>query len=258
MEHSEYSMLGNPMSKNGAFFLAKSIEGNIQAFTHIIKITLEANGIVVTPQIEQEISLYFRAKQEEYDKELFEEGIPDKLQTLLSYTKKSKLVAYCKRITISEDELVLLVHNCSQIGYTHKSKFLKYVPENRKLTKTDRTVMIKNEPKKFFGKIRAIFKERKNYMVHLFESDKIWHCIYYTYHEMEADNNQWKYGPHLHFVNYLWPEYTKRKVWESFDKREHDIKGVHIRLEPLPEYKPEGSQEFRALAKAFIDKYKKS
>ncbi len=95
-------------------------------------------------------------------------------------------------------------------------------------------------------------------MVHLFESEKIWHCIYYTYHEMEADNNQFKYGPHLHFVNYLWPEYTKRKVWESFDEREHNIKGVHIRLEPLPPPPTQANQEFRALTRAFIAKYKQS
>ncbi|MCJ7516214.1 MAG: hypothetical protein MUO89_09695 [Dehalococcoidia bacterium] len=246
------------MSKQGAIFLAKDIEGGIQASTHIMKITLEANGIVVTPQIEQKISLYFKMRQEEYDKKVFAQGVPEKLQTLLNYTKKSKLLAYCRRITITEEELFLLVHNCSQIGYTHQSKFLEYVPENRRLTESDRTVLIKNEPKKFFGKIRALFKERKNYMVHLFESDKIWHLFYYTYHEMEADKNKWKHGPHLHFVNYLWPEYTKRKVWESFDKREHNINGVHIRLKPIPEYKAEGNQEFRALAHALIAKYKQS
>lgn len=218
--------------------------------------TLQANGIEVTPQIEQEILLYFKAQQEEYDRELSSKGIPEKLQTLLGHTKKSKLVAYSKRITISEQELVLLVHNCSQIEYTHRSKFLEYVPENRRLTESDRTLIRQSEPKKFIGKIRAIFEERKNYMVHLFESEKIWHCIYYTYHEMEADNNQFKYGPHLHFVNYLWPEYTKRKVWESFDKREHNIKGVHIRLKPLPPPPPQANQEFRELAKAFINKYK--
>lgn len=246
------------MSKHGAFVLAKDVEGIIQMEIDMIKTTLQANGIAVTPQIEEEISLYFKTQQEKHDRELFAQGIPNKLKTLLSYTKKSKLVAYCKRITISEIELALLIHNCSQIEYTHKSKFLEYVPENRELTETDRTVMIKNEPNKFFNKIRAIFRERKNYMVHLFESGKIWHCIYYTYHEMETDNNQFEYGPHLHFVNYLWPEYTKRKVWESFDQRQHNIEGVHIRLEPLPPPTPQVNREFGTLARAFVAKYKQS
>jgi hypothetical protein len=47
-------------------------------------------------------------------------------------------------------------------------------------------------------------------------------------------------------------------VWESFDKRENNIDGAHIRLEPLPEYKQEGNREFRDLAHAFIAKYKQT
>ncbi len=121
--------------------MSKDIEGANQAFSDIIKMALQANGIEVTPQIEQEISLYFKAQQEEYDRELSSKGIPEKLQALLGHTKKSKLIAYSKRITISEQELVLLVHNCSQIEYAHRSKFLEYVPENRRLTESDRTLM---------------------------------------------------------------------------------------------------------------------
>lgn len=252
-------MLGNPMSKHGAFILTKDIEGDIQALTDVIKLTLQANGIEVTHEIEQEISLYFKTQQEEIDLELSSKGIPEKLQTLLDYTRKGKLVAYCKRLIISERELVLLVHNCSQIGYTHRSKFLEYVPENRRLTESDRASMMDKEPKKFINKIHAIFKERKNYMIHLFESGEKWHCFYYTYKDMESvGKNRWKHGPHLHYVSYLWPEYGKRQVWESFDKRQHNIEGVHIRLEPLPQYNQEGNQEFRALSHAFINKYKQS
>jgi len=253
MGDSKYFTLGNPMSKHGAFILTKDIEGEIQALTDVIKLTLQANGIEVTPEIEQEISLYFKTQQQKYDLELSSKGIPEKLQTLLGHTKKSKLVAYCKRVTISEQELVLLVHNCSQIGYTHRSKFLEYVPEKRRLTKSVRTLMRQNEPKKFIGKIRAIFEERKNYMVHLFENGEKWHCLFYTYKDMESGGkSHWQYGPHLHYISHLWPEYGKRQVWESFDKREHTIEGVHIRLEPLPSSPPQANQEFSALARAFI------
>ncbi len=170
MEDSKYFMLGNPLSKQGAITLARDIAGITQMFSDMMKITLQANGIEVTPEIEQEITLYFKKQQEEYDLELFSKGIPKILQALLDYTRKGKLVAYCKRIIISEEELILLLHNCSQIGYTHHSKFIEYVPENRRLTKSDRTSMRQNEPKKFFSKIHAIFDERKNYMIHLFES----------------------------------------------------------------------------------------
>ena len=246
------------MSKHGAFILIKDTEGKIQAFTDLIKIALQANDIEVTPEIEKEISVYFKTQQEKYESEISSKGIPENLETILGYTTKRKLVAYCKRAVISEEELVLLIHNCNQIGYTHRSKFPEYVPENRRLTESDRTLIRQNEPTKFVSKIHAIFEERKNYMVHLFESSEKWHCFYNTYRDMEpVGKNHWEHGPHLHYVNYLWPEYRKRQVWESFDKREHNIDGVHIRLIPLPEYKPEGNQEFTALARAFIKKYKR-
>ena len=51
MGDSKYSMLGNPMSKHGAIFMSKDIEGVNQAFSDIIKMTLQANVIEVTPQI---------------------------------------------------------------------------------------------------------------------------------------------------------------------------------------------------------------
>jgi len=54
----------------------------------MMKITLQANGIEVTPEIEQEILLYFKKQQEEYDLQIWNEGIPQKLHTLLDYTKK--------------------------------------------------------------------------------------------------------------------------------------------------------------------------
>jgi len=252
-------MLGDPMSKHGAFILMQDMEGVIQASTYITKITLQAKGIEVTPEIEQEIALYFKTQQEEYDLELSSKGIPEKLQTLLGYAKKSKLLAYCKRITISEQELALLVHNCSQIGYTHRSKFLEYVPENRRLTESDRTKLRQKEPNKFIDKIRAIFEERKNYMVHLFENGEKWHCVFYTYKDMESgEKGHWLYGPHLHYINYLWPEYGKRQVWESFDKREHNIEGVHIRLEPLPPPPQDNQEFFIAITRTLLAKYKQS
>ena len=104
MGDSEYSMLGNLMSKHGAIILMKDIEGQIQAFTDIIKTTLQANGIIVTPQIEQEISLYFKTQQEEYDRELFAKGISEKLQTLLGHTKKS-IESSWKNSKVSEGSL---------------------------------------------------------------------------------------------------------------------------------------------------------
>ena len=232
MEVPHYLRFGQPTSSNGALYQTKDEEGIIQAYTDISKSYLQANGIVVTPDIEQEIVSYFRQQHEENEQQLFSEGIPEKLVTLISFTKKSKLVAYCKRIKMSEDELVLLIHNCSQIGFKHQSKFAEFVPKNRRLLDSDISDMKEGNPRKLSSKVRSIFEERKKHHVHLFDRGTEWHCFYYTYKDMESEKkNHWELGSHLHYVSYLWPNYRKRQIWESFDKRTVDIQGVHIQLE---------------------------
>ena len=148
-----------------------------------------------------------------------------------------KLVAYCRKIKISEDELALLIHNCSQIGFKHQSKFVEYIPENRRLSYLDVSNMKEGDSRKLFSKVRSAFKERKKYHVQLFSRGKEWHCFYYTYTDTESEGeNHWKLGSHLHYVSYLWSNYRKRQIWESFDKRIIDIQGVHIQLETFSTY----------------------
>jgi hypothetical protein len=231
MSEPEFGKLGSPTSPHGAIYVSRSIEGGIQVFTDIALETLKLNGIEITPEIKDEVYQIFQILQSECDKELFAQGIPEKLVKLLSFTKKSKLVAYCKRITITEDELVLLIHNCSQLGFSCNSKFPKYLPKKRQYSADEMDDLINREPAKFRKAVDSIFKERKNYMIHMFTRDNEWHCFYSTYHDLEDAGQRFKDGPHTHFVNHLWPEYTKKQVWKSFDQRTHKIRGVHIKLE---------------------------
>ena len=91
-------MLGNPLSKHGAVMMSKDPEGAIYMFTDIMKITLEANGIEITPQIEQEILDHFKKEKEDYDKEILLKGIPEKFITLFNFDVKRKLLisAQCR------------------------------------------------------------------------------------------------------------------------------------------------------------------
>jgi len=210
----------------------------------MIETALKLNNITVTADIEKEIIKHLRRQQEEYDKQLYLEGIPEKLKTFFSITRKKDLISYGKRVRISEDELFLLIHNCSQIGFKHRSKFPQFVPQDRKILDSDEADLKQGNPLKIRNKIKRIFEERKNYMVHLFERGKEWHLFYYTYKDMETgDKSHWKHGSHLHYVSHLWPEYKKRQLWESFDNRNINIQGVHIRLEtvetPVHHYKLE-------------------
>jgi hypothetical protein len=233
MQEPHYYKLGSPTSLNGAVFLVKDEEGQILAEVEMYKAYLHVKGKEVTPQIEKMIDMYCREQNDKLNKEVDSLGIPAKLKELLAFTKKSKVEAFCKRITITEHEIYLLVHNCSQIGFTHKSKFPEFVPESRKLKDSDWAEMKQSRPNNFLNKVDRIFEERKNYMVHLFEKGTEWHCFYYTYKEMEkGEKGHWEGGSHLHYLSYLWTEYGKRRVWDSFDKRHVEIKGIHIKLEP--------------------------
>lgn len=228
-----YSRLGSPTSPRGAFVLINGQEGVIQFFADICKTTLQAKGIEITPEIEQYILLRCRRRQAEYDRQVYSEGLPDTLKTLMEFTKKSEAVAYCKRIQLSEHELFLLMHNCSQIGFTHRSKFTKFVPQGRKVLDSDISEMEQGNPRQFFKKVDAIIEEQKMNHVHLIEKGKEWHCFYFSYRDMDyGKKGHWEHGSHLHYVSYLWPNLRKRQVWESFDQRNVNIQGsVHIRIE---------------------------
>ena len=179
---------------------------------------------------------FCRKKQDEYDKAVDAEGVPEKLKTLFEIKKKSEAVRYCRQLELSEHELFLLVHNSSEIGFAHRSKFGEFVPQHLKVSDLDIANLKNNAPRQFLKKIDGILLERRRVHVHLFEGADEWHCFYYSYQDMESDSKtHWKYGSHLHYVSHLWPNLKKEEVWASFDKRFTDISGdIHIKLIPFP------------------------
>ena len=252
MKEPKFQILGDLSSKPGAVYISDGIEGNLQSLVDITIKSLSANDVEVTPEIIKEIEIHFQEQQKLIDQQWYEMGIPEKLIELLGYSKKSKLIAYCKRTTISENELFLLLHNASLLGYSLRSKFPQYIPDN--LPWSD----IGEEPRKAINKLNTFFEQRKYYMIHMLEKNEKWHCFYYTSHDM--DGHQWEHGPHLHFVNYLWSNYRKRQVWESFDNRKHSVSGQHIRLIPVV-HKPyqlseNTDDDFNVFYKSLLAKYK--
>jgi hypothetical protein len=230
-----FAKFGSPELPHGALYIAKSREGLIRMFADILKDALELKGIAVTPEIERLTLELCRKKLDENDREADKRGIPEKIKVLFEISKKSEVVKYCRNIELSEDELYLLVHNSSQIGFRHRSKFAEFVPQHLKVTDSDISNLHNNKPRKLVKKAKAIFLERRRIHVHLFERGNQWHCFYDSYQDMESGSkSHWKYGSHLHYVSHLWPQLTKEGVWAAFDKRFTDISGsIHIRLIPF-------------------------
>lgn len=195
---------------------------------------LRAKGGFVAPDIEFEVRRDVKQRKAEYDDRVNQIGVPDKLKGLLSTTRKAEAEQYSRNIVLSEYDLFLLIHNCAQIRFAHRSKFKQYVPEHLVVSKSDRDEMIAGHPRKFVTKFNSVLLERKYVHAHLFEFSSAWHCFYFTHQDIDPTNNHWRHGPHLHYVSHLWPNLKKRLIWNRFNQRYTEISGsLYIRFEPF-------------------------
>ena len=201
-------------------------------FTDIYLSALSFTDIKITPDVEKEVLEFSRKRQDQLGKEIYNEGIPEKFKTLFEKKTKSRVTKYCRKLLLTDEELFLLIYNSSQIGFRHQSKFNEFIPQHLKIRESDISNLKKGIPTKLIKKTKALFKERRRIHAHLFERDEQWHRFYYSYRDIGSNRkSHWKYGSHLHYVSYLWPNLDKEKIWASFDKRFTDIQGaIHIRL----------------------------
>lgn len=91
---------------------------------------------------------------------------------------------------------------------------------------------------KFITKITEGLEERRYLVAHVFFNAEKWHLFYFDQKDFGHLRKQhWKEGTHIHFVNYLWPQYSIERLWEVFNARDASVGGkLHIRYE----YPPEG------------------
>lgn len=196
---------------------------------------LRAKGVFVTPEIRSRAKSDVQQRKAKYNDKVNQVGVPDKLKNLFLITRKAEAEQYSRRTVLSEYDLFLLIHNCSQIRFAHRSKFKPYIPKHLKVSDTDRNEMKAGNPKKFLKKTRAQLLERRYIHAHLFECGSDWHCFYFSDQDIEpSSENHWKYGCHLHYISHLWPRLKKRLIWNEFNKRSTEITGsLHIRFEPF-------------------------
>ena len=247
LRNKHVTRLGSPVDVGGALYYVKDQEGLYQMAVDVELSDLMRRGIPIIPQLQTRIQDHIKIRQDIYISELEKKGVPESLESLVRITKKSEAKKLLKSLTISEYQLFLFIQNCTQIGYSHKSKFPTYVPEHLEITEDDREKQKDGDYLAVTKKIHPLLAERKNINVHMFSQDETWHCFYYTFHDIETeDDNHWKHGSHLHYISHLWPNYHKKQVWEAFDKRRIDISGdLHVRFHPYdyPKFAPiDGNQ----------------
>ncbi len=245
MRNRLITRFGSPLARSGALYFATDQEGLIQMDVDMELEQLRAKGRFITPDIKSQVKSDVQRRKAEYHDKVNQIGVPDKLKELFLIARKTEAEQYSRKIVLSEYDLFLLIHNCSQIRFTHRSKFKQYIPEHLVVSDSDRDEMKAGHPKKAFTKMDSILLERKYIHVHLFEFSSDWHCFYFTHQDIEPTSaNHWKYGCHLHYISHLWSRLKKRWVWNKFNQRSTEISGsLHIRFEPFEFPNPDDAKE---------------
>ena len=60
-------------------------------------------------------------------------------------------------------------------------------------------------------------KEQRSLAAHILymPDHKFWHLFYFDNHDESKFRNHWKFGTHIHYVSYLWPELNMNLVWQK-------------------------------------------
>ena len=147
---------------------------------------------------------------------------------------KKSLKTLCKSVVVRSDEFASFILAC-KAGVTHLNHTMHWcdsVPEHLKERETDeeifsapREIQASKQGQAAFRRLFKAHGQRKYNIGHMFISKEIshpiseWHFVFWEVQELDARNNHWVGGTHVHITNYLWPNLYCQDVWEDFINR---------------------------------------
>jgi hypothetical protein len=152
-----------------------------------------------------------------------------RLLKVLEFDNKRELEKYCRELTIDSEDFFYLILASQQglLAYNHRIHHRDIEP-----IETDEFGRLKGHSLKFFRKASQIFRVRRYLVGHLFYSGnhRYWHFFYFDQRDQSTHSNHWKHGPHIHFINWLWPNYTAKSLWHEFTSVNPKMRGaLHIK-----------------------------
>lgn len=174
-----------------------------------------------------------------------EQGTHDKERTLDSllkiffFDKMRDLKSHCKSSIIYKSDLANFIWWCKsgESPFQHTATHRDFIPDHLKDINVSAIAEngvgpMKQPAKKAANKLSALLDERRLISGHMFLLGARWHFIYFDNNDHSRRNNHWKGGPHIHLINYLWPDRTAQSVWKEFHDGNPDMKGaIHIRFQ---------------------------
>jgi hypothetical protein len=169
-----------------------------------------------------------------------EAGIATILQ-IFTAQKKSELKAISRAAIIDKTSFANFVLACmsGNTPWSHQISHRQFVPEgiqpnDQELAALGKAKVGKAEgdAKKAITKIGQIFVQRRMLVGHIFYTPDLsnWHFIYFDQRDIDRRQNHWGQGPHIHLINFLWPNQTAAGLWEQFNTGNVQLSNaLHIR-----------------------------
>jgi len=149
------------------------------------------------------------------------------LVKLFEIDTKNELKNYCKRFVLYGRDLSNLIGHADAglIDYAHKIHYRDIQDPQLQLDRDDFKALgangpgpVKGETQKVLKKITQLFVTRRNLVGHLFYTRdfKVWHFFYWDQRDTDRHSSNWKLGPHIHLINYLWPGHSAMSIRADF------------------------------------------
>ena len=162
---------------------------------------------------------------------------------IFTFDKKRDLERYCRDVVVYGSDFAAFIRACNgseALPFFHRIYYHDIVPEHLVPTDAGRAAiaangvgLLKPEARKAVRKVFQLFEDRRWLVGHMFYTESLyeWHFFCFDQRDTEASRrNHWKNGAHMHFVNWLWPNYGARLVWSAFAANNVTPGGsVHIR-----------------------------
>ncbi len=148
---------------------------------------------------------------------------------------------YCREVVINSNDFANFILACEMGNFPllHQIHYRDYVPEHLYLNDKDTAALAANpggllqpDARKAVRKIGQMFKDRRYLVGHIFYLPDLskWHFFQFDQRDIEDGENHWKEGAHIHFLNWLWPNYGAKTLWEDFTSGRAKINdSLHVR-----------------------------
>jgi hypothetical protein len=178
------------------------------------------------------------------------------LLKMFDFDKKRELEKYCRDVVINSSDFANFILACELGSFPllHKIHYRDHVPEHLYLSDQDTAALAANpvgplqpDAQKAVRKISQMFKDRRYLVGHIFYLPDLskWHFFQFDQRDLEDERgNHWKEGAHVHFLNWLWPNYDATTLWENFTSGKAKMNdSLHVRyLDNAPQEKSDGRE----------------